>query len=192
MKKDSGVFRISENQEIAVQGLCAKHSITRSELFRRIIFWAIAVKLPIPKQNGGFRFTTANSKGDSQKSSYLFGSKLSSDILLKINYLCKCHGVKESHLYRSFLEGYLLAHTGGVRPSRVNDQPKLKHAKGQNLNLPSLLFSKPTFTYKLPKPDTNTLIGRIQAYNMAGIEQSKQISNLLALGLVLIFCFSKK
>lgn len=192
MKKDSGVFRISENQEIAVQGLCAKHSITRSALFRRIILWAIAVKLPIPKQKGGFRFSTVNSNGDSQKSSYLFGSKLSSDILLKINYLCKYHGVKESHLYRCFLEGYLVAHTGGVRPSQVKDQPKPKAVKGESLYLPSLLFSKPTVTYKLPKPDTNTLIGRVQASNIEGIEMRHNLSCVVGLAVVLISTLSRK
>lgn len=192
MKKVSGVFRISENQEQAVRGLCSKYSISRSELFRRIILWAISLNLHIPKQNGGFRFGTVNSNGDSQKSSFLFGSKLSSDILLKINHLCKYHGVKESHLYRCFLEGYLVAHNAGVRPSQVRDQPKPMPVKGQSCTTPHHLFSKPTFTYKLPKPDTNTLIGRIQAYNLTGIEKSKQISNLFALGLVLYFCFNKK
>ena len=192
MKKVSGVFRISENQEQAVIGLCAKYSISRSELFRRIILWAISANLHIPKQNGGFRFVKADVKGNSQNTSYLFGSKLSPDILLKINYLCKYHGVKESHLYRCFLEGYLVAHNAGVRPSQVRDQPKLMPLKGQSCTIPPHLFSKPTFTYKLPKPDTNTLIGRIQASNIEEIEMRHNISGFVGLAVVLISALRRK
>lgn len=192
MKKYSGVFRISESQELAVRELCAKHSITRSELFRRIIIWAIIAKLPIPKQSGDFRFTTANSKGDTQKSSYLFGAKLSSDILLKINFLCKYHGVKESHLYRCFLDGYLMAHTGELRTGQVENLAKPKHVKVQYYTIPSILFSKPTFTHELPKPDTNTLIGRIQASNIEGIKMRHNLSGVVGLTVVLISALSRK
>lgn len=192
MKKNSGVTRISEEQDQAVRRLCAKYSISRSELFRGIILWAISSNLHIPKHNGGFRFATANSKGDSKKSSYLFGSKLSSDILLKINYLCKCHDVKESHLYRCFLDGYLIAQTGELRPSQVKDRPKPKPVKGHNYTIPSLIFSKPNFTYKLPKPDTSTLIGRIQASNIEGIEMRHNLSSVVGLAVVLISTLRRK
>lgn len=192
MKKNSGVTRISAQQEQAVRTLCTKHRITRSELFRRILQWAISSNLPIPKQPGTFRFTPANGSGETTAFSFLFGSKLSSYILLKINILCKLHGVEESHLYRSFLEGYLVAHTGGVRPSQFRYQPKPNAAKGQNFNLPSLLFSKPTFTYKLPKPDTNTLIGRIQASSIEGFEMRHNLSSVVGLAVVLLSTLSRK
>ena len=192
MKKNSGVTRISAEQEKAVRILCTKHRITRSELFRRILQWAISSNLPIPKQPSTFRFTPASGSCEAPVFSFLFGSKLSSDILLKINILCKLHGVEESHLYRSFLGGYLVAHTGGVRPSQVRDQPKPMPVKGQNFNLPFLLFSKPTFTYEFPKPDTSTLIGRIQASNIEGIEMRHNLSAVVGLAVVLISGLSRK
>jgi len=193
MKKDTGVTRISEQQEQAVRTLCAKHRITRSELFRRILIWAIHTNLPIPKQRGTFRFETANANGGTQQRSYLFGSKLSSDIILKINSLCKFHGVEESHLYRCFLEGYIMAQTGGVRQRPlVRDRPISKPMERQNYNIPYSLFRNANFNYKFEKPDTGTLIGRIQANKLTGIEQSMHISNLLAICLVLSFSFSKK
>jgi hypothetical protein len=192
MKKNSGVTRISAEQEKAVRTLCTKHRITRSELFWRILQWAISSNLPIPKQPSTFRFTPANGSGEAPAFSFLFGSKLSSDIILKINILCKIHGVEESHLYRSFLGGYLVAHTGGVKPSQVRNLAKPKPVKVQNYTIPSILFSKPTFTQKLPKPVNNTLIGRIQASNIEGIEMRHNLSGIVGLAVVLISALSRK
>jgi hypothetical protein len=195
MKKDTGVFRISEKQELAVRALCAQYSISRSQLFRNVILWAITNQMPISKQSGVIRFASADRKNDSQKSSYLFGSKLSPDILLKINNLCKLNGVQESHLYRCFLDEYIKAHTGRARPRLVMDRPYSPHTKpvaNQNYIIPSFLFSKPNFTYNFPKPDTSTLLGRIQASNIEAIEMSQNLSNAVGLAVVLISTFSRK
>ena len=194
MKKNSGVFRISENKELAVRALCAKHSIKRSELFRRVIFWAITSNIQIPSQTGTYRFVTVNKNGEAQKGSYFFGSKLSPDILLKINSLCKFHGVQESHLYRCFLDEYIKAHTGRARPKLVMDRPYSPNTKpvaNQNYIIPSFLFSKPNFTYNFPKPDTSTLLGRIQASNMEAIEMGQNLSNAVGLAIVLFSTFSR-
>lgn len=192
MKKNSGVFRISENQELAVRALCAKHSIKRSELFRRVIFWAITFNIQIPSQTGTYRFVTVNKNGEAQKGSYFFGSKLSPDILLKINSLCKFHGVQESHLYRCFLDAYMMAHACKLKPSPVKDRSNPKHVATQKYTIPSVLFSKPSFTYKFPKPDTSTLLGRIQASNMEAIEMGQNLSNAVGLAVVLFSTFSRK
>lgn len=193
MKKYSGVLRISENQDQAVRALCAKHSISRSELFRRIILWAISSKLHVPKQTATFRFATVNEKGETKQSSFLFGSKLSSDILLKINNLCKYFGVKESHLYRCFLEGYIMAHTGGVRQRPlVTDRPISKPKVRQSHNFPYAIFRNANFTHKLPRPDTNTFIGRIQTSSIEGIEMRHNLSSVVGLAVVLLSTFSRK
>ncbi len=192
MKKDTGVFRISEKQELAVRALCAQYSISRSQLFRNVILWAITNQIPISKQSGVIRFASADRKNDSQKSSYLFGSKLSPDILLKINYLCKYNGVQESHLYRCFLDGYIKAHTGRVRPRPIMDRSNPKPVATQKYTIPSVLFSKPSFTYKYPKPDTSTLLGRIQYSNIEAIEMSQSLSNAVGLAIVLFSTFSRK
>jgi hypothetical protein len=192
MKKDSGVFRISENQELAVRALCDKHSIKRSELFRRVILWAIESNLQIPSQTGKFRFSTVNKKGEAQKSSYFFGSKLSPDILVKINNLCNLNGVQESHLYRCFLDAYMMAHAYKLKPSSVKDRSNPKPVATQKYTIPSVLFSKPSFTYKFPKPDTSTLLGRIQASNMEAIEMGQNLSIAVGLAVVLFSTFSRK
>jgi len=193
MKKYSGVFRITENQDQAVRALCAKYSISRSELFRRIILWAISSKLHVPKQTATFRFATVNGRGETKQSSFLFGSKLSSDILLKINNLCKYFGVKESHLYRCFLDGYILAQNGGVRQRPlVRDRPISKPMERQNYNIPYSLFRNANFNYKFAKPDTSTLIGRIQASHIEAIETGKHFSDAVGLAVVLLSTFSRK
>lgn len=193
MKKYSGVFRITENQNQAVRALCAKYSISRSELFRRIILWAIASKLHVPKQTATFRFATVNGKGETKQSSFLFGSKLSSDILMKINDLCKFFGVKESHLYRCFFEGYIMAQNGGVtqRPL-VRDRPISNPKEQESHNFPYAIFRNANFTQKLPKPDASTLIGRIQASHIEAIETGKHFSDAVGLAVVLISIISHK
>jgi len=193
MKKDSGVLRISEQQEQAVRALCTKHKVTRSELFRRILTWAIPSNLPIPKQRGTFRFIISEGRGGAQQRSYLFGSKLSSDIILKIKSLCKFHGVEESHLYRCFLERYIMAHTGGVRQRPViRDRPISKPMERQNYNIPYSLFRNANFNYKFEKPEASTLIGRIQASHIEAIETGKHFSDAVGLAVVLISIISHK
>ena len=193
MKKNTGVTRISEKQELAVRDHCAKHGVSRSALFRRIILWAISCNLPIPKQRGTFRFETANANGGAQQRSYLFGSKLSSDIILKINSLCKFHGVEESHLYRCFLEGYIMAQTGRVRQRPlVTDRPISKPKVRQSHNFPYAIFRNANFNYKFEKPDTDTLIGRIQASSIEGIEMRHNLSSVVGLAVVLLSTFSRK
>jgi len=193
MKKNTGITRISEKQELAVRDHCAKHGVSRSALFRRIILWAISCNLPIPKQRGTFRFETANANGGAQQRSYLFGSKLSSDIISKINSLCKFHGVEESHLYRCFLEGYIMAQTGGVRQRPlVTDRPISRPMERQNYNIPYSLFRNANFNYKFEKPDTRTLIGRIQASHIEAIETGKHFSDAVGLAVVLLSTLCRK
>jgi len=193
MKKNTGVTRISEQQEQAVRALCTKHKVTRSELFRRILTWAIPSNLPIPKQRGTFRFIISDGRGGAQQRSYLFGSKLSSDIILKIKSLCKFHGVEESHLYRCFLERYIMAHTGGVRQRPViRDRPISKPKVGQSHNFPYSIFRNANFTHNFLKPDTSTLIGRIQASHIEAIETGKHFSDAVGLAVVLISIISHK
>jgi len=193
MKKNTGVTRISEKQELAVRDQCAKHGVSRSTLFRRIILWAISCNLSIPKQRGTFRFTPSDGKGGAQQRSYLFGSKLSFDILMKINSLCKFHGVDESHLYRCLLDGYILAHTDGVRKRPVvRDRPISKPKERQSHNFPYAIFRNANFTYNFPKPDTSTLIGRIQASHIDAIETGKHLGDAVGLAVVLISIISHK
>jgi hypothetical protein len=70
--------------------------------------------------------------------------------------------------------------------------PNTKPVASQNYIIPSFLFSKPNFTYKFPKPDTSTLLGRIQASNMEAIEMGQNLSNAVGLAIVIFSTFSRK
>jgi len=62
----------------------------------------------------------------------------------------------------------------------------------QNYNIPYSLFRNANFNYKFEKPDNTTLIGRIQASSIEGIEMRHNLSSVVGLAVVLLSTFSRK